>query len=285
MTKVLILGVSGMLGSAMFRVLSESAELIVYGTVRSEKSIAHLPSSLHNRIIRDIDVENYDVLVNAFSQIHPDVVINCIGLVKQLADVNDPLHAIPLNSLLPHRIAALCKATKARFIHISTDCVFSGEKGNYIESDFPDAHDLYGRTKFLGEVDLPHAITLRTSIIGHELIGNKSLVNWFLTQSGAINGYTKAFFSGLPTVELSKIIRDIVIPRKSLHGIYHVSSAPISKYSLLQLIAKIYDKKIEINPSEYLVIDRTLNSACFNEATGYNAPEWPELIKQMYEFK
>ena len=274
-----------MLGSAMFRLFSESSELTVFGTVRSVKSIAQLPSNLHKRAIPDIDVENYDMLVKVFSQVHPDVVVNCIGLVKQLAGANDPLHAIPLNSLLPHRIAALCQATNARFIHISTDCVFSGKKGNYVESDLPDAEDLYGRTKLLGEVSLRHTVTLRTSIIGHELIGNKSLVNWFLAQSGTIKGYTKAIFSGLPTVELATIVRDIVIPNKLLYGLYHVSSAPISKFNLLNLVAETYKKKIEINPTEDLVIDRSLSSAYFNEATGYVAPAWPELIKRMFEFK
>ena len=283
--RVLILGASGMLGSAMFRLFSESSELTVFGTVRSVKSIAQLPSNLHKRAIPDIDVENYDMLVKVFSQVHPDVVVNCIGLVKQLAGANDPLHAIPLNSLLPHRIAALCQATNARFIHISTDCVFSGKKGNYVESDLPDAEDLYGRTKLLGEVSLRHTVTLRTSIIGHELIGNKSLVNWFLAQSGTIKGYTKAIFSGLPTVELATIVRDIVIPNKLLYGLYHVSSAPISKFNLLNLVAETYKKKIEINPTEDLVIDRSLSSAYFNEATGYVAPAWPELIKRMFEFK
>jgi dTDP-4-dehydrorhamnose reductase len=217
--------------------------------------------------------------------VRPDVVVNCVGLVKQLADANDPLQAVPINTLLPHRLAALCQASGARLVHISTDCVFSGAKGNYLETDFPDAYDLYGRSKLLGEVDYPHAITLRTSIIGHELSGNRSLVNWFLAQQGAVKGFTRAIFSGLPTVELASVVRDVVLPRKELHGLYHVSAKPINKFDLLQLVAKVYRKNIEINPSEELVIDRSLNSDRFKEATGYAPPEWATLIQRMCEFK
>lgn len=274
-----------MLGNAMFRVLSGCADLVVYGTVRSESARRYFPDDLSSKIIAGIDVENNDSLVRAFGTLCPDVVINCIGVVKQLADANDPLQAVPLNTLLPHRLAALCKATRARLVHISTDCVFSGAKGNYIESDFPDAYDLYGRTKLLGEVDYPHAITLRTSIIGHELSGNRSLVNWFLAQQGSVKGFTRAIFSGLPTVELATVVRDKVLPSKELRGLFHVSANPISKYDLLQLIATAYSKKIEIKPSDELIIDRSLNSDRFRAATGYIPPEWPVLVGRMCEFK
>jgi len=283
--KVLILGVTGMLGNAMFRVLSERADLAVYGTARSNSACQHFSDNLSGRIIVGTDVENNDSLVRAFAAVRPDVVVNCVGLVKQLADANDPLQAVPINTLLPHRLAALCQATGARLVHISTDCVFSGAKGNYLETDQPDAYDLYGRSKLLGEVDYPHAITLRTSIIGHELSGNRSLVNWFLAQQGAVKGFTRAIFSGLPTVELASVVRDVVLPRKELHGLYHVSAKPINKFDLLQLVAKVYRKNIEINPSEELVIDRSLNSDRFKEATGYAPPEWATLIQRMCEFK
>ena len=215
----------------------------------------------------------------------PDVVVNCVGLVKQLADANDPLQAVPINTLLPHRLAALCLATGARLVHISTDCVFSGAKGNYLETDFPDAYDLYGRSKLLGEVDYPHAITLRTSIIGHELSGHRSLVNWFLAQQGAVKGFTRAIFSGLPTVELATVVRDFVLPLKELHGLYHVSAKAINKFDLLQLLAKAYGKNIEIIPSANLVIDRSLNSSRFKDATGYLSGEWSTLVQRMCKFK
>ena len=283
--KVMILGVTGMLGNAMFRVLSERADLAVYGTARTNSARQHFSDNFSGRIIVGTDVENNDSLVRAFAAVRPDVVVNCVGLVKQLADTNDPLQAVPINTLLPHRLAALCQAAGARLVHISTDCVFSGVKGNYLETDFPDAYDLYGRSKLLGEVDYPHAITLRTSIIGHELSGHRSLVNWFLAQQRAVKGFTRAIFSGLPTVELATVVRDVVIPLKELHGLYHVFAKPINKFDLLQMLAQAYRKNIEINPSEELVIDRSLNSDRFKEATGYAPPEWPTLIQRMCEFK
>jgi dTDP-4-dehydrorhamnose reductase len=283
--KVLILGVTGMLGNAMFRVLSDGADLDVFGTTRSNNDRHHFSSNFPGRIIVGIDVENNDSLVRAFCTARPDVVVNCVGLVKQLADANDPLQAVPINTLLPHRLSALCQTTGARLVHISTDCVFSGTKGNYLETDFPDAYDLYGRSKLLGEVDYPHAITLRTSIIGHELVGNRSLVNWFLAQQGSVEGFTKAVFSGLPTVELATVVRDVVLRLNELHGLYHVSAKPINKFDLLHIVAKAYGKNIEIKPSEELVIDRSLNSDRFSEATGYTQPDWPALVQRMCEFK
>jgi dTDP-4-dehydrorhamnose reductase len=280
----MVLGVSGMLGNAAYRVLSANPELSVYGTARSEGSRKFFSEALAEKIILGVDVESQDSLIKAFGTIRPDVVINCVGLVKQLADANDPLQAVPINTLLPHRLAALCKATGARLVHISTDCVFSGEKGGYRESDFPDAYDLYGRSKLLGEVDYPHAITLRTSIIGRELSGHRSLVGWFLAQQGTVQGFTGAIFSGLPTMELARVINEYVLPRPDLHGLYHVATQPINKYDLLKLVAKTYGKDTEIVPSDRLTIDRSLNADRFREATGYVAPEWSVLVQNMHDF-
>lgn len=282
--RVMVLGVSGMLGNAAYRVLSANPELSVYGTARSEGSRKFFSEALAEKIILGVDVESQDSLIKAFGTIRPDVVINCVGLVKQLADANDPLQAVPINTLLPHRLAALCKATGARLVHISTDCVFSGEKGGYRESDFPDAYDLYGRSKLLGEVDYPHAITLRTSIIGRELSGHRSLVGWFLAQQGTVQGFTGAIFSGLPTMELARVINEYVLPRPDLHGLYHVATQPINKYDLLKLVAKTYGKDTEIVPSDRLTIDRSLNADRFREATGYVAPEWSVLVQNMHDF-
>ena len=283
--RVMVLGVTGMLGNAMFRVLSENADLVVYGTARSESSKRYFAENLQSQIVAGVNVENHDSLVKVFADVQPNIVVNCVGLVKQLADANDPLQAVPINTLLPHRLAVLCQATAARLIHISTDCVFSGSKGEYLETDFPDGYDLYGRSKLLGEVDYPHAITLRTSIIGHELSGHRSLVNWFLAQQSSVKGFTRAIFSGLPTVELATVVRDVVLPHQELHGLYHVASKPINKFDLLQLVAKAYGKSIEIKPAEDLVINRSLNANRFKQATGYVSPEWPAMIQHMYEFK
>jgi dTDP-4-dehydrorhamnose reductase len=280
----MVLGVSGMLGNAVYRVLSNNLDLSVFGSARGEGARKFFSESLAEQIIPGVDVEDQDSLVKAFGAVRPDVVVNCVGLVKQLADANDPLQAVPINTLLPHRLAALCKVAGARLIHISTDCVFSGEKGGYVESDFPDAYDLYGRSKLLGEVDYPHAITLRTSIIGRELTGHRSLVGWFLAQQGAVQGFKRAIFSGLPTMELARVISEFVLPRPELHGLYHVASKPINKFDLLTLVANVYGKDTEIVPSDKLIIDRSLNADRFREATGYVAPEWPVLVKYMHDF-
>ena len=283
--KILVLGASGMLGNAMMRVLSETSDNQVYGTIRSEGAKRFFSTGIAARLLTGVDVENHDSLAQAFIRVRPDVVINCVGLVKQLADADDPLQAIPINALLPHRLARMCELVGARLVHMSTDCVFAGDKGGYRESDPSDANDLYGRSKFLGEVDYPHAITLRTSIIGHELQSAHGLVNWFLAQQGQCNGYTKAIFSGLPTVALAQVVRDAVIPHAELSGVYHVAAQPISKYDLLTLVAEVYGKSIKIVPSDKLVIDRSLNAERFKAATGYTVPGWPELIELMHSYK
>ncbi len=283
-SKVLVLGVTGMLGNAVFRWFSQSKDFSVRGSARSSHGLARLPLELTPRVVCGVDVENPDSLTQLFAQLKPDVVINCVGLVKQLDSADDPLLAIPINALLPHRLARLCAVSGARLIHMSTDCVFDGQKGCYTESDVSNSQDLYGRSKFLGEVDYPHAVTLRTSIIGHELGSYHGLVNWFLSQNQGVRGFTRAVFSGLPTVELARVIRDFVIPNPSLRGVYHVSAEPIDKYSLLKLLAEVYSKTIPIEPCDKLVIDRSLDSTRFQQTTGYRPPAWPDLVRQMYRF-
>ncbi|MBN9370262.1 MAG: NAD(P)-dependent oxidoreductase [Hydrogenophaga sp. SCN 70-13] len=282
---VLILGGTGMLGHAMFHLLSQTAGLQTWATVRSSGARRHFPPALADRLVSGVDVENADTLSQIFARVRPDVVINCIGLIKQLAAANDPLAALPINALLPHRLARLCDVAKARLIHVSTDCVFSGQRGHYVETDTADATDLYGRSKHLGEVDYPHTITLRTSIIGEELEGGANgLVGWFLSQSGSVKGFTRAIFSGLPTVELARVVRDHVLPRPDLHGLYHVATRAIAKADLLALVASAYGRQIEIVPDASLVIDRSLDASKFQMATGYVAPDWPALIAGMRQF-
>lgn len=282
--KILVLGASGMLGNAMIRVMSERADWQVYGTVRSESSKRFFSGSIADRLLSGVDVEQNDSLIQAFNRVRPDVVINCIGLIKQLAEAEDPLQAIPINSLLPHRLARLCELIGARLVHMSTDCVFVGDKGNYCESDPSDAPDLYGKSKFLGEVAYPHSVTVRTSIIGRELQSVHGLVEWFLSQQGVCKGFRRVIFSGLPTVVLAQIIRDVVIPRPGLFGVYHVAAQRISKYDLLKLIADVYGKAIEVVPDDQIVIDRSLNADKFNKETGYSVPGWPDLIRRMHAF-
>ncbi|MGN8261169.1 dTDP-4-dehydrorhamnose reductase family protein [Pseudomonas sp. SMSB3] len=280
---VLVLGVSGMLGSAVFRYLSANSPHRVTGTVRSRAADKFFSRAEQGCLSAGVDVLDPDALAAAFAKAKPDVVINCVGLIKQLADAKDPLTALPINAMLPHRLATLCKVAGARLIHISTDCVFSGSKGMYTESDESDCTDLYGKSKFIGELHhLDHAVTLRTSIIGHELQSSASLIDWFLSQEGSTRGFTKAIFSGLPTAELARVILDYVIPNPSLKGLYHVSAEPIDKYTLLELVARIYGKSIEISPDAKLVIDRSLDSTRFRTTTGYQPPAWPALIEFMH---
>lgn len=283
MARILVLGVTGMLGNAVFRVFSDDASHETWGTLRSGTALRHFPGQSQACLLAGVDVLDQDALVAVLTKVRPDVVINCIGLIKQLADAKDPLAALPINAILPHRLARLCALGGARLIHMSTDCVFSGRQGAYRESDLSDAEDLYGKSKYIGELhDLPHAITLRTSIIGHELESCHALVDWFLSQQGSVKGFSRAIFSGLPTVELARVMKDFVIPHPQLSGLYHVAAQPIAKRDLLDLVAAQYGKQIEICPDDSLVIDRSLDGSRFGEATGYVAPPWPELIRRMH---
>lgn len=283
--KILIIGASGMIGSTVFRVLSEQRDGTVFGTVRNPHITSLFSRDLAACLIANIDLDNQDALVKVLEQIRPEVVINCAGLTKHKPEAEDPLEALPINALMPHRLAALCQLIGARLVHISTDCVFSGTKGNYTEEDYADANDVYGRSKLLGEVQYPHTITLRTSTIGHELQSKHGLLEWFLSQEQQCKGYTHAVFSGLPTVVFAEVIRDIVIPNKALSGLYHVSAAPIAKYDLLKMIARIYEIEIEIIADGTLEINRSLNAERFHAEVGYVAPTWPELIETMYRYK
>jgi dTDP-4-dehydrorhamnose reductase len=280
--KVLVFGASGMIGSAMFRMLSAKKEWQVWGTLRSDEAKRFFSGDQQDKLVASVDVEKHDALVQMFARVKPDVVVNCIGLTKHHKEAEDPLLALPLNALLPHRMADLCAVAGARLIHVSTDCVFAGTKGNYGEADAPDAGDVYGKSKHLGEVDYPHAVTLRTSTIGHELQSAYGLLEWFLAQQGSCKGFNRAIFSGLPNTEFARVVRDVVIPRPDLHGLYHVGADPVGKYELLKLITRVYGKQIDIVRDDKFMIDRSLNSNRFNQVSGYKAAGWPELIQAMY---
>lgn len=280
--KVLILGVTGMLGSAVFRRLDRDIRYDVRGTMRSGAGMKYFEGGQQGRLIANIDVLNSDELIDLFVKEQPKVVINCVGLIKQFSSAKDPLATLPINSLLPHRLLKLCELSNSRLIQISTDCVFSGVKGSYVESDLSDAEDLYGKSKFIGEVvGSKSAVTLRTSIIGRELSSANSLIDWFLSQQGPVKGYSKAIFSGLPTNELANVISDFVLPRDDLYGLYHVSANPIDKFSLLELVAKEYGKNIALTADDSLKIDRSLDSTRFRSEVGYNPPSWKALVASM----
>jgi dTDP-4-dehydrorhamnose reductase len=277
--RILILGASGMLGHAVFEVLAQSG-LEVFGTTRAPA--AGMSAACRN-IIEGIDVLDSDNLHRAFAVARPQVVVNAVGLVKQLGASNDPLQAIPINSLLPHRLAHLCHLTGSRLIHVSTDCVFSGRRGMYTERDEPDAIDLYGSSKRLGEVDRDGTITLRTSIIGHELRGERGLVEWFLHAPKEVQGYRQAIFSGVTTRELARIMGNLIKGRPDLSGLFHVSADPISKYSLIAKLNDAYGVRKSILPSDSVVVDRSLDSSRFRAEIAYAPPSWDDMIQDMHD--
>ena len=277
--RVVVLGATGLLGSTVFNVLSERKNWLVYGTIRTEESRRFFAPKLKRNLVTGFDVLEQVDLIKLFEQTKPNVVINCVSLAKPLLNEGRPLN------ILPHRLAHLCSLADARLVHISSDGVFSGSKGQYTEDDIPDARDIYGLSKLLGEVIIPHAIMLRTSMLGPELYGTNGLLAWFLSQHKVCRCFNRSIFSGLPTVVLARIIRDYIIPKPELFGVYHVGAQPISKFDLLKLVAEIYGKRIELIPVEQPVCDRSLNPARFFAATGYQAPEWPELIRIMHDYK
>ncbi len=283
-SRILILGATGMLGHKLFAALSQNRSYEVLGAVRTlEKTSEWFSPALVKNLRAGVDADNFDSVIRTIAETKPEVVINCIGIIKQTPLAKDPLTSININALFPHKLAFVCGAAGARLIHISTDCVFSGTKGGYTERDPADAEDLYGKTKNLGEVTYPHCVTLRTSIIGHELKGKLGLIEWFMSQRGVVKGYTDVIFSGFPTIEAARIIDEFVIPCHGLHGLYHVSSQPISKYDLLKMVAEHYQREVKIEPYGGIHCNRSLDSSAFKAATGYKPPEWLELVEKMHD--
>lgn len=281
--KVLILGGSGMLGHKLWQVLTEGFD--VHVTVRRPfDSYSQYGLFDQNHTVDHVSAEAVETVVDAIDTVRPTVVVNCIGIVKQVEAARDPVTSITVNALFPHRLAQLCVGKGIRLIHISTDCVFSGRRGGYLESDATDAEDLYGKTKVLGEVTGEGCLTLRTSMIGRELDTSHGLIEWFLSQEGkTVGGYRKAIFSGLTTIALSEIIARIMSHHPDLQGLYHVASEPISKFALLSMVKDIYGLDIRIEPDEAVVCDRSLNGERFRQAIGRSAiPGWPDMIRQMY---
>lgn len=269
--KILVMGASGMLGHLLYSELKKNHQ--IWGTVRDKK--------WHPDLLEGYDVCDLKKIEDLVRLKKPDYVINCIGIIKQLKVSKDKIMSLEVNSVWPHRLAAICERHSAKMIHFSTDCVFSGAKGNYLESDLADARDTYGLSKYMGEVDYAHTLTLRTSIIGNELNSKVSLVDWFLSQEGECKGFSKAIFSGFPTIIVAKFLEDHVF-NNFFSGMYHFSAEPINKYELLCLIAQNYKKSIRINRSEELIIDRSLNSERLRKITGFSPLPWPTMIKEMH---
>jgi dTDP-4-dehydrorhamnose reductase len=281
--KILVIGANGMLGNACMNYFSNTQNFEVIGSVRETSSINLFAPPIRKSIISGVDVTKEDLRENLFHKTLPDVVINCVGLVKQTKESSNAIQSILLNTLLPHQLSELCKNFDAKLIHVGTDCVFSGKKGSpYGETDLADAEDLYGKTKYLGEITgESNVLTLRTSIVGNELNGAKSLLEWFLSQRDVCQGYTRAIFTGVPTVILMAVIEDLLMNHPDLYGLFNIASTPISKYNLLK-VSTIFNKKIQIIPNDQLVINRSLDGTKFRQATGFIAPPWEEMVERMH---
>ncbi|EKO3378157.1 SDR family oxidoreductase [Vibrio fluvialis] len=278
--KVLVIGASGMLGYSLFSNLHENKELSVFGTIRANQPSEHFQGFEEN-IFTSVDVDDFSTIEHVVESLKPQLVLNCVGLIKQNDIAKNHVAAISINALLPHKLAALCDTVSAKLIHFSTDCVFTGKQGMYTEESAPDSFDLYGLSKKLGEVEYGNHLTLRTSIIGHELSSNLSLIDWFLSQEGQVRGFSKAIFSGLPTCYIAKMLSEKIF-NSDVKGLYHLSVDPIDKYTLLKLVSNSYKKNILINPDDTLHIDRSLDSTKLRTEIDFTPPPWEELVDYMH---
>ncbi len=270
-----------MLGHKLLQILSDSYE--VYGSVRHiTSSLKTNPIFAESNLLGPADAYDISSITGIIKKTKPDVVINSIGIVKQLPESLDPIKSITINSLFPHQLSTICSEMEIRLLHYSTDCVFSGKKGLYKETDFPDADDLYGRTKLLGEVVGPGCLTLRTSLIGRELRTSHGLIEWFLSQKGTVKGYKRAIFSGLTTNAHARILAQIISEYPDLSGLYHLGTEPITKFDLLNLVKKIYNLDTIVEPDYFEENDRSLNSSKFRSETNITIPGWQEMIYEMY---
>ncbi len=278
--RILILGGDGMLGHQLLRSLSPRHE--VKTTLRLELNLYRQYGFFDEaNSYGGVDVRYLDRLTEVFADFRPEALINAVGIVKQRPTAKESIPSLEINSLLPHRLSVLCKAVGARLIHLSTDCIFNGKKGNYQENDPSDAEDLYGKTKFLGEVQDDHCLTLRTSIIGRELARKKSLLEWFLAQQGTVKGFRNAIYTGFTTLEMSRIIEKMLVNHPEAAGVYQVSSDPVNKYDLLLLFRKKFGHQIEIVPDDTFFCDRSLDSTRFRGEFNYTPPSWDAMIDEL----
>lgn len=282
--KIAIIGGGGMLGHQLWLHLRPKWE--VWVSIR--KRIADYRQFglfQDGKAFECVDARDFSKVEHMLNECNPDVVLNCIGVIKQLKEAKSPVETISLNALLPHLLADWCSSRGAKLIHFSTDCVFSGKKGCYSESDIPDAEDLYGRTKLLGEPTSGSSLTLRTSIIGPEIDSRVSLLEWFISQRGRyVKGYRRAVFSGLTTFEVGRVVDCILNTNLSLKGIWHLSSAPITKYDLLSMVNELLALEVSLQPDDALCCDRSLCSQRFQDVTGYRPPTWEAMIRELAMF-
>lgn len=280
--RILILGADGMLGHQL--VSSYKSRHDVAGTVRRLLPSADASDDWHpHRWFEGVDLRDIASVERVLEAFSPEAIVNAAGIVKQRSEAKDAIESIEVNALLPHRLADVCTRVGIRMIHLSTDCVFSGDLGHYADEALHDARDLYGRTKSLGEVSGEGVMTLRTSIIGLELSRKKSLVEWFLAQSGVIRGFTQAIYSGFTTLEMARIIERLLVSPSSMSGICNVSSDPIDKFTLLEGLRKRLGHPVEIIPDAAFRCDRSLDSTAFRVRHEYQPPTWDAMLDELAE--
>ena len=284
--RILILGSTGLLGYTFTRYFFDREFFDTFAIVRNYSKIKYFNEKHHEKFVHINNILDYEETEKIIKNIKPDVLINCLGITnKKISNSNQSEEFIRINSLLPYRLQKICTVLGSRLIHFSTDCIFSGNKGFYSENDIPDPLDLYGRSKLLGELDFENTLTIRKSVIGHELISKNGLLEWFLYQNKFVEGYKNVIFSGTTVLELAILIEKYIIPRSDLKGILNISGESISKFDLLKIIADIYNKKIDIIPNEIIKLDRSLDGSQFTKLTGYHPKPWPSLIKEMKELE
>lgn len=281
--RILIFGGDGMLGHELLRSWRGRHE--VWVALRQARSAyATLGHLLDERTLLEVDVRRFQAVVDAVAAARPEAVVNAVGIVKQRPDAKEIIPSLEVNALFPHRLAQLCAVARARMVNLSSDCVFSGAKGRYLETDPPDPVDLYGRSKVLGEVNEPHCLTLRTSIVGLELGRKASLIEWFLAQRGRIRGYRRAIYSGLTTREMARAIEHFLTAQPELSGLWHLSSSPIDKCDLLtRLSGRLGRRDVEIVPYDDFACDRSLDSRALQARTTYRVPSWDAMLDELAE--
>jgi dTDP-4-dehydrorhamnose reductase len=278
--KILILGGDGMLGHQLLNSFKEKFEVKV--TLRNNiNDYTQYKIFTNDNAFDQVDVRDFEKLASVIEVYKPNVLINAVGIVKQRKDAKEIIPSLEINALLPHQLSLECGKYNTRVIHISTDCVFSGKTGMYDEQSFADEDDIYGRTKYLGELSLKNCLTLRTSIIGRELSRHNSLLDWFLAQSGTIKGFKNAIFSGFTTIELARIIEMMILQYPEASGTYNVSSEPINKYDLLKMISEVLNHNIEIVADEVFFCNRSLSSELFRKSFNYTPPSWLSMISEL----
>ena len=274
--KILILGADGMIGHKIAHSLYQDFDLIL--TSRKKISIESIGVNSGKFIYHDfLNNMTYDLL----NKIMPDVVINCVGITTRRGIKDSYNNTILLNSKLPHSLDSWVKSNSKKLIHFSTDCVFSGTKGNYLDNDIPDANDLYGETKSAGEIDSGNTLNIRCSMIGRELFNFTELFEWLnMNKNKKIEGFSNVIYSGITTVRMGKIIHYILKHKLNLSGIYNISSVPISKYDLLVKLSNAFSLNVQIEENTDNKSNKVLISKKFTEITGIYPPNWDDLISE-----